>query len=95
MRNAAVTPHALDQDVFQTARALHARVHALPWSSVIDVLALVVSEDVTLLSAGSLLGCRCCTGLSDSSGCHQLRNFSCGRMPFGLALYLSRIAEDD
>jgi hypothetical protein len=57
MGTVPVTRHVSDQDVFQTARALHARFHAVPWSLVTDVLALGVSEHVTTLSNASLLNC--------------------------------------
>jgi hypothetical protein len=89
----------LDQDVFQTARALHARFHAVPWSLVTDVLALGVSEHVTTLSNASLLNCvsggilslhmhPCSSLIVD---CWQQRTLSCRRMPFGFALRLYQI----
>lgn len=55
MRIAAVTRHALDHDVFQTARALHARAHAVPQFSESDVLTPGVSGGITTLPTASVL----------------------------------------
>lgn len=55
MRIAAVTRHALDHDVFQTARALHARAHAFSQFSESDVLTPGVSGGITTPPTASVL----------------------------------------
>jgi hypothetical protein len=102
MDTTAVTQHVLDQDVFQTARALHARFHDFmqllglqcPTSSSPSV-SQEMSQHFRMpacWTVSSVVYFRCtCTIAPPTVHCWQQGKFSCRRMPFGLTLRLPRI----